>query len=181
MKLKYELNENDYLQYQLYTATKSERIKKQRIKSWIILSFTFILIGFLFKQNENNILFYYFIILGMLSLILYPYYQRNYYKNHYKKFIKETFINTIGKSSVIEFLEYEIITYDSNCESKVKYSALEEFNEIGDYIFLKFNSNQSFVIPKSKVENLEELKVELKYISDKFKIKQNLELDWKWK
>jgi YcxB-like protein len=181
MKLEYQLDENDYLQHQLYTASKTERIKKQRIKSWIFVSLTFFLISLLFLKNEDKSTFYIFIMVGIITLIFYPYYLRNHYKNHYLKFIKDTYKNRFGKMSIIEFFDEEIVTNDSDSESKVKYSALDEFNEIDGHIFLKLKTSGSFIIPKLKIENLENLKSELKNIAEKYNIKQNVELEWKWK
>ncbi len=181
MKLEYKIEENDYLQYQLYTASKTERIKKQRIKSWILVSLLFYIISLLFLINENKMAFYSFMIFGFITLIFYPSYLRKHYKEHYSKFIKENYKNRFDERLVIEFFENELMSNDSNSESKVKYSAFEEFNEIGDFIFLKLKSSSSFIIPKLKIDNLEELKVELNTIAEKYNIKQNVELNWRWK
>ncbi len=181
MKFEYKLNENDYLQHQLYTASKTERIKKQRRNSWLFVSLTFVIVSLLSFQNEDKFASYVPIILGIISFIFYPIYLRSYYKKHYHKFIKDTYKNRFGENSVVQFFENEVLTNDSDTESRVKYSAFEEFNEIGDYIFLKLKSSGSFVIPKLKIENLEELKMELNNIAKKYNIKQNVELDWKWK
>jgi hypothetical protein len=44
MTLKFSLDENDYLQSQLFIATKTERIKNQRTRSWILVSLAFSLL-----------------------------------------------------------------------------------------------------------------------------------------
>ena len=123
MRLEYNLNENDYLQHQLFTASKTDRIKKQRRKSWLLVSVTFFIISLLSYKNEDKFPFYGFIIMGIISFIFYPIYLRNYYRKHYQKFIKDTYKNRFGENSVIQFFENEILTNDSNSESKVKYSA----------------------------------------------------------
>jgi hypothetical protein len=181
MELEYKLDENDYLQHQLYTATKTERIKKQRKKSWILVSSVFFLIAFLDIRKEDKFQLYSFTIIGIISVIFYPIYLRNHYKKHYAKFIKETYKNKFGETIVVDFFEDKILIKNSSAESKVEYSAFEEFNEIGEYIFLKLKGGESFVIPKLKIDNLVELKIELKKIAEKNIIKQNTELDWKWK
>lgn len=177
MKLEYNLNENDFLQHQLYTASKTERIKIQRRKSWIFVTLTFFIISVLFIKNNEKLTFYSFVIIGLITLVFYPFYLRN----HYQKFIKDTYKNRFGENAVIQFLETEFLTNDSNSETKLKYSAFEEFNEIGDYFFLKLKTGGSLIIPKLKVENLNELKVEIKNIAEKYNVKQNVELEWKWK
>ena len=125
--------------------------------------------------------FYSFLIIGFITLLFYPFYLRNHYRNHYQKFIKDTYKNRFGENATIQFLDNEILTNDSSSESKLKYESFEEFNEIKDYFFLKMKTGGSIIIPKLKIENLNELKVELKNIAEKYIIKQNVELDWKWK
>ena len=48
MKLEYNLNENDFLQHQLFTASKTERIKMQRRKSWVFVTLTFFIFSLFF-------------------------------------------------------------------------------------------------------------------------------------
>lgn len=181
MKLEYSLNENDFLQHQLYTASKTEIVKMQRRKSWLFVTLTFFILSLLFLKNDEKVTFYSFLIIGFITLIFYPYYLRNHYQNHYQKFINDTYKNRFGKSVKIEFLENEFLTIDTNSETKLKYSAFEEFNEIENYFFLKLKIGGSLIIPKLKVGNLEELKIELKNIAEIHSVKQNIELDWKWK
>jgi hypothetical protein len=42
MTLTYSLDNNDYLQHQLYLASKSKRIKNKRFKSWIATTMFFL-------------------------------------------------------------------------------------------------------------------------------------------
>ena len=181
MKLEYNLNENDFLQHQLYTASKTERIKMQRRKSWWFVTLTFFILSLLFLKKDEKVTFYSFLIVGFITLIFYPFYLRNHYRSHYQKFIKDTYKNRFGENAKIEFLENEFLTNDSNSETRLKYSAFEEFNEIENYFFLKLKTGGSLIIPKLKVENLKVLKVELNNIAEKHNVKQNIELDWKWK
>ena len=181
MKLEYNLDEYDFLQHQLYTASKTERIKIQRRKSWILVTSIFFLLSLLFLKDDEKVAFYSFLIIGIITFLFYPFYLRNHYKNHYLKFIKDTYKNRFGENAKVQFLDTEFVTNDSNSETKLKYAAFEEFNEIGDFFFLKLKIGGSLIIPKLKVENLNELKVELKSIAEKYNVKQNVELDWKWK
>ncbi|MCL9806543.1 YcxB family protein [Flavobacterium amniphilum] len=181
MVLEYSLDENDYLTHQLYTASKSKRTKKQRRKSWIIVSSLFFILGLLFLKEENNFLSYYFFGFGIITLIFYPFYLRNHYKKHYQKFITDTYKSRFGEIAKVNFHEEYLQTSDSNSESKINYTALEEINEIGDYIFLKLTSGGSLIIPKAKVDTIEEVKEEIKKISRKYGLAENIELNWKWK
>ncbi|GAA4125836.1 hypothetical protein [Flavobacterium chungbukense] len=66
MLISYQLDENDFLQYQLYTASKSERIKKKRLKSKIVIPIIYgLIIAFdLYKGNTNSAIV--FLVMGIL-------------------------------------------------------------------------------------------------------------------
>jgi hypothetical protein len=181
MKIQYTLNENDFLEHQLFTASKTERINKQRRKSWIIVTFCFFALSLLFLKSENKFLLYYFLGFGIISLIFYPLYQRNYYRKHYMKSIKETYKNRFNELTTLIFDEDYIETNDLSGETKIYYSGFEEINEIKDYYFLKLRTGGSIIIPKIKIDNIENFKIELKNISEKYHLKNNVELNWKWK
>lgn len=53
MKLSFHLDQNDFLQHQLYVASKSKRVQNKRRSSWLIVSGTFVLLGLLFLNREN--------------------------------------------------------------------------------------------------------------------------------
>jgi len=181
MTLEYILDENDYLQHQLFTASKTKGIKNQRLKTWIIITIAFFCLGLLFLDKEEKFLAYYFLGFGILSLVFYPFYQRNQYRKHYLKFIKNTYKNRFGETSRVSFNETFIQVNSSDSESKINYEALEEVNEIRDYIFLKLKSGGSLIIAKNRIENIEEVKEQIFKISKKYNLKQNIELNWKWR
>jgi len=182
MELKYSLNENDFLTHQLFLASKTDRIKNQRRKSWLLVSFIFFGLSFVFFQTKNIMMVYYFLAVGILSLIFYPNYQKNHYRKHYQKYIRDTYKNRFDQIATIKFEEDYIETSDMNSESKINYSAFEEIIEIENYFFLKLKTGGSIIIPKKlKLDNVFDLKSELMRIFENYQIKIREELNWKWK
>ncbi|WP_445734367.1 YcxB family protein, partial [Mariniflexile sp.] len=159
MNLNYSLNKDDYLQYQLYNASTTESTKKKRLKTWIIVTFIFIILSILFYQADNKLLTYYFIAFSIITLIFYPFYQRNQYKKYYGKFIDETYKNRFDKESNIIFNDMNFETFDFTGESKINYSSLEKIIEISSHFFLKVKNGGTLIIPKSKVENMEKVRI----------------------
>lgn len=181
MTLTYSLTENDFLQSQLFTASKTKHIKNQRTQSWIAFSLSFFVIGYFFFNTEKDFLFYYFIGVGILSAFLFPLYQKSYYRRHYQKHIAEIFKNRIGQTATITFTSSSIECFDKTGETKMNLTEIEEIFETGEYFFLKMKSGASLIIPKSKVENTDDLKTELRTLSDNLKVNYTTELNWKWK
>lgn len=168
----------DYLEYQLYTASKSKRVKQNRIKNWLIISGSFLLIGVAFYQGGNNFMAFYFAIVAVISLIFYPFYQRKRYKDHYRKYVND--IHNYEVTCDIEINSKFVHTKDITGESKMNISEVVEINETGKYFFVKFSSNQSLILPKHSF-NYESLFAELSEIASLNNMVINKELDWKWK
>ena len=102
MKLEYKTEEEDFLVYQLFTATYSRKFKKARNKAWLIFTIAFAIFSLNMYFKEVLIGTIIFAILAVLSLFLYPKYSRWLNKRSLKKYVKENFKNRIGE---IQFFE----------------------------------------------------------------------------
>jgi len=180
MVIKIALFEDDYLTYQLYTASKTKRAKNNRIKSWLMITGAFFIFALLFKQTNNLFLTYYFVILAVLCLCFYPFYQRYYYKRQYKKYVLDNNANSFGKEIIIELDNDYIQTKVAGSESKMSTSGIVQVNEIGSHYFIKLNNNASLIIPKRLMDE-RSFSLELSEIVKKNNIPLNQELNWKWK
>lgn len=177
------LDENDYLTFQLYTASKNPRVRKTRIRSWIITTVGFLALTYVFFKDNNGFLGYYFLIASVLSLILYPRYSRWRYKRHYKRHIQDAYKNRFGEECIIEFAADTIVTKDKTSEVKINTAEIEEINEIKDFYFVKSKSGVSLIISKVKTDpaDLERIKEEVQALVHKRGVRHNVELDWKWR
>ena len=181
MTLQFSLTENDFLQHQLYLATKSESVKEKRKRSWLISMLAFLSLSFLFYRNGDKVIMYYFFACFIVCLFFYPLYLRSYYKKHYQNFIANTYKNRFNQIASITLNDTNIETADENCESKINLPGFEKFIETADYIYLRLISGGDIIIPKHKIEDLGILKTELQRLAKKANINFVSELDWKWK
>ncbi|HMG91223.1 MAG TPA: hypothetical protein VK589_14255 [Chryseolinea sp.] len=175
------LDENDYLTYQLYTASKTPRIRKARIRSWILTTVAFLCLTYLFFENSNDLLGYYFLVASVLSLTLNPIYSRWRYKRHYLKYIQDTFKKKFGEETTLEITEDYIATRDKTGEAKINTTQIEAINEIKDFYFVQMRTGESLIISKVKTDDPDSLKREITSLIEKKVIKHNVELDWRWK
>ena len=86
IKIEYNLDESDYLTHQLYMASKSERIKKKRRKSRLLIPILYVVIAVISIIQQNIILSSVFILVAVIWFLFYPLYERNHYEKHYKNF-----------------------------------------------------------------------------------------------
>ncbi|WNM23117.1 YcxB family protein [Flavobacterium capsici] len=93
----------------------------------------------------------------------------------------ETYKSKFNVSCHSVFNENSIVCTDIIGESKINLSIIEEIIEIKDYIYLKIKTGGYFILPKSKIENVTEVQINLASLAEKLKINYTKELEWKWK
>jgi hypothetical protein len=180
MKFTITFQKEDFLQYQLYTASKSKRIKGTRRKSWLITSVSFIMLSLVFYEADKAFFTYYFLVAGIASLAFFPVYQKSRYKKHYEKYVDENYSQRVKAPCEIDINQPNIFTRDKTGESTINTSEIIEINEIAEYFFLKFSTSVSLILPKRGFDYTDML-IELKRIADNNNFAINKELDWQWK
>ncbi|HMK05185.1 MAG TPA: YcxB family protein [Ferruginibacter sp.] len=181
MKLTYSLSENDFLLHQLYIASKNDRIKQQRLKSWLIYTAALLILSLLFYQSGNTFMTNYFLIFGLVILCFFPFYQKWYHKNHYKKYIADTYKNRFGQTTNVSLNEEGIETSDATGESKINLSEIENTIETSDYFYIKMRTGGHLIIPKFKLADTDSVRQELKKLCSKLSVDYIDDLNWRWK
>ena len=175
MQFRYTLQEDDYLQFQLFTASQSLRIKKRKKTGWLILT-TLALMGALFFIREDNLPMA--IYLGVVTVVVaffYPSYFRWKFKKHYLKFIRENYTGRIGTEELVEFNPNHIFLKDKSGEGKVKHSEIESIIEIPRHFLMKISNGNSLIIPKTESNQTDLIKC---FVALKTEVSDFT--DWKW-
>lgn len=180
MTLQFTLEENDFLQHQLFAASKSENLKKQKTKSRFVVSGALVLLGLLLLNNEDKILPYYFMVMGVLLFLFFPLLVKKTYPKHFKRYVNEVFKNRFGETISLTFNENTIETLSKFSELKLNQIALGTINEIQDYFFIDLVTGGNLIIPKYKISDVATLKEVIDAFAKRNNLKQKTELDWKW-
>jgi len=182
MEINFTLTENDFLQQQLYLASKSKLIKKQKKLARVFVTLILLLIGFLFYLNKCLVEACYFTSAGIVCFFIFPIYLKHYYQRLFKKYVNENLKERVGIASSIIFKEDLFETTSENIgKAELNFSSFENIIEIADYFFITFKASGNLMIPKDKIENVENLRNKLITITEKQQIDFLSELDWKWK
>jgi len=181
MELNYSLTENDYLQQQLYLASKNEFFKRERRITNVGL-IIWILIIVLFTILLKEIVF---ICASSLMLVVYCCISSRYLRwatrIRLKKYVDSVYLKKCGIITNIKFEENHILTSTSIIDTKLKFLGFQSISEIEDYFFITFITDENFIIPKKHVEDVSTLRNLLKEIAEKRNIDFISELNWKWK
>ena len=97
MTIDYKIDEKDFLTHQLFVASKSDRIKRKRKRSKILLPLIYVAFGLLFLFQDKVSLTIIFFIIGLLWFLIYPFFERRHYIKHYTGFIKENYQDRLGR------------------------------------------------------------------------------------
>ena len=178
MNINYQLTNSDFLEYQLYTSSKSELHKKRRFRSRIIIPVLYLVLGIFFaNQNEKFGIGIAFVVFGILWFAFYPLYSKWRYKNHFKKHVEENYKNRINKPVEIDFDENSVNAKDFTSESRINGTELKELIETKGHFFIKLTTDLSLIVPKHSIENQTEFKKRLTELGAEYID----ELNWKWK
>ena len=154
MTIRYELENSDFLAYQLYAASVSEQHKKQRLRSRIIIPIIYMIFGgYLAYNNRDLISGIVFLIMGLLWFIGHPRYARWRYKRHFRKHIEATHKNRVNQPIEIDFNTDHIHAKDITAVSTIKGSELKALIETAQHFFIKLTSDMAFIVPKSAIDN----------------------------
>ncbi len=177
---KITLQKEDFIRHQLFTASKSKRIKTKRIRSWILMTVSFLVLGLVLRENTDGFLSRYFFGFSIITLFFYPFLQRWQYRKHYAKHIHEHYTNKFGVESELSFENGFIVNIGDNQEGKIKLTEIKEVNEISENLFIKIRTGESVIIP-SKLSEYDQLKQQLENLIEPLGVAWNTQLDWKWK
>ena len=123
----------------------------------------------------------FFLITALLWFFFYPVWEKQRYTNHYKKSIRENLYDRIGKRGTIEIDNDTILAKDTGSESRTLTTEIEAIYEISATIFIRIKGGQSFVIPKNKITNLDEVTNGLKELASYLNINYEINEKWRWK
>lgn len=176
MILKYKIEEKDFLDFQLFTASKSERINKKKRNGWILLTIGSLAAASYFYANQNTAMTIYFAFVAIIFGLFYPrYFKWRYYK-HYKTYIKENYSKRFGQIETLEINDDSISSKDKTGEGKINLSEIEKVDETDKHFFLKISTGLSLIIPKKELNNTDEVRTKFKVLG----LPVNDETNWKW-
>ena len=171
MKIKYKVEEPDFLEFQLFTVSKSGELAKKAKLFWISLAIAIPVFGYFIYSKINDvvltndfvILILIFFVAPLITLgVFYPKYLKRQYKKAFQKFVKENYSKVFGDAAELEFNEEGLFSKGQNAEGRMNLSEIEVINETQNNFFVKLKTGLSVIVPKRELENSNKVKLEFK-------------------
>ena len=138
MEFTYKLDANDFLQYQLFTASKSKHIAKKKMYGWLLFTVAATIFALYCFFNDSTSLAIYFGAIALVWYLLYPKYFNWKYVKHYTDIVNKNYKNRFGQSTTISFSKGYVIATDQSGEGRIKTSEIVNINETGQHLFIIF-------------------------------------------
>ncbi len=177
MKIKYELIEEDLLEYQLYLASKNEKIAKGRKRLQILFPVIYVGVAiFAWFTSKNLIQSSAFLITAGIWYFVFPFIHKMIVKARLKSAIAKTHPNgtTIGVEA--EFLSNSIKLFDMQKMNSINKNKIIDVVNLSERFLIRMQNNIALIVPKHAVKD----ETSLVKLLRSYKVPFVDEIEWKW-
>lgn len=176
--IKYILEENDFLQLNLYFFKIEGKLKSIIRKTFITyLIIIFILCGFLIWKNEYFAATTLLVVAAIIS-IFHSKRMKSIYLKIFKKNIKQ-YESRFNKEVELQVSDSLLQVKSVAGKFDFNLSQIDSISETNEYFIIKLKI-EAIIIPKKRLENVNILKEDLTKLSKKLNIKFINDFNWKW-
>ena len=160
VSLKFRLTEDEYLQYNYYTAWSAPTRKKYRVYYFLRVIILYGAVAMLYiivtRQHYIWIDISVFVITGLIYLIMIPSFVKSSVRRKVKNILSKKENEHVLDDAEIILADTGIIDKDTHTESRYKWDAIVRLAETADSYYLYTNSYHAIVIPKRAVSKEQE-------------------------
>ncbi len=154
MTINYSLAKEDFLTYQLYTASNSKTINKRQFRARILIPIFYLAFAvYLYVKGSDLLAPAMFVLFSVMWYYGYPYFIKKRYKKLFARHIDQNYSGKLNVPTTITFGPESMVCKDANSEATVDNSALIELIELIEHNLLRLNSGDALIVPKRAVEN----------------------------
>jgi hypothetical protein len=161
VSFKFRLTEDEYLEYNYYTAWSAPTRKKYRIFYFLRVIILYGAVAMLYiiatRQNYIWIDISVFIITGLIYLVMIPSFVKGSVRRKVKNILSKKENQHVLDEAEIVLSDTGIIDKDTHTESRYDWDAIVRLAETADSYYLYTNSYHAIVIPR-RVVSIEEEK-----------------------
>lgn len=162
ISFKFRLTEEEYYQYNYYTAWAAPRRKRYRLLYFLRVIILYGAVALLYVLATRSSLIWLdisvFLITGLTYLILIPFFIKRSVKRRVSSILSKKENQHVLDESEIILSETGIVDRDTLSESRYDWDAIVHYAETSDSFYLYTNSYHAIVIPKRAIRDAAELK-----------------------
>lgn len=151
MELKFELLEEDYINFNIDHANKSPSLKRNVSLIRILGPVTFLIAPFIIIRFSEIPLWYWMTLFGITSILWLIFYPKHFdweMRRRIKKMLEEGNSENLFKERKISLTDEAIIETTSSSQSSTIWSRIDRVEETDRYIYIYNSSISAYIIPK---------------------------------
>lgn len=182
MKIEYTLEAQDFLEYQLFAASNTPALKKQRrtvrVGLPVLLLLTGIVMAFL-KQDFIPLIV--FPVFAVAWYFVYPITDRGRYVKFYLNHVNSTYKSRIGQPNVLTLENDFVSLVTVGSEAKFPVSQVEEIVDLKRTILIRLKSGGAFIVAKNQSAEFKQLRNSLQETAERQEVPFKVYENWEWK
>lgn len=159
MKLKYNLTEEDYINFNIAHMKNSKSLKRTMMINRFLTPLIFLVMPFVL-DDISNISFWYWAVIFVLTYILWVVlYEKNVYKINIKrirKMLEEKRNESLIGERILEIDGENIRIINDRVENIIYIKSIKNIIENDEYIFIYINSISAIIIPIKVFKSIED-------------------------
>ncbi|GAB6123285.1 YcxB family protein [Dysgonomonas termitidis] len=182
LELNYDFDEEDFLQLQMYFASKDEmQIKQRKKEKYKIMGLSFLCGLLLFFDEGYRLLSYFFLGSSVFFFAIYPWWSVWFYKRMYRKHISESSRADFPYNTKLLFGNDVIELETKKGHRHFSVNDMDAIIETGYYFFITMSYEVTIIIPKHRINNVEEVRTHLLRYNEYSHVSFVEDLNWKWR
>ncbi|MCR1900119.1 YcxB family protein [Irregularibacter muris] len=169
MEISYSLNEQDYIDFNLYHINHSDTLKKSLMIQRYVLPLIFFIIPFV-ATRVTDIPLWYWTSVSMVAIVVWMIFYPRYFKweisKRLVKMLKEGKNDVMLGHRSLSLTSQGIIEHSVGSESKTSWDVVGNIYETKDYLFIYISSVSAYIVPIRIFESMEHKEKFLKEIDD---------------
>ena len=161
MEIKYNLTEDDYINFNMFHIRNSKSAMRSLKIQRFAVPIIYIILPFVFPNALDSTFIFTLITFFIVSILWVVFYPKYFYKSvnrRLKKMIKEgKNEGLIGEHKLITTVE-GITDTTSYGETKVNWSGIKSLKEDSDYLYIYNSSVSAYILPKRDLKDVEQIR-----------------------
>ena len=137
MTIQFSIDQQDYLTFQLFTASRSVNINRKRFRNKALIPLVYFAFGLWFSLQGQIIPVVVFFLVGVLWYLFYPKWDKGNFERRYNNFIAKNYKDSFNKKAEMIFQSDNFVVNDFVNKLKFNYKEIEEITEIGSMFLIK--------------------------------------------
>ncbi len=169
MEIKYELNKDDYIEFNLNYVENSKAMKKNVFIQRYLVSIIFLLVPFALKKSTDIPFSYWmtvFIIAYTLWVVFYPKYFNKTVKKNVEKMLGEGNSNSLYGEHKLSLTEDGITETNEAEKLEIGWNSIEKIVKTEEHIFIYLDSIKAYIVPKRAFKDNKEEEEFITYLEN---------------